>query len=362
MARNSGSGPDRNREADSVTGGVPTGYSSMASIDGGGLTSTGPGPDPRDGGGFWRNFPAMGDRVSLEAVGEVLFAPAGERQLKTLLAFTLAQLRYGGAVDAAISDAEDTLQDFLIMRGPRVLELYRHPRPFWPYFAACLKYHSLAFAKRLKNRGVHLAPAGLAPISSTPLDVLVDPAPAADARVEKEESEAAIRMAVERLDDPYRDVMRLVLAGVDNATIAQRLSIDRGLVKVRHFRARQMLAIDISLRIQTVGPLEESDILDFPVLCSALQHVAEALPPDAKAVVKRGADRTVPLSDPEKRVLLRALERTIQVLQAKVRRLPAAARVRPRRARLTSHPRADEEQLSLEIMMDALAPILARSK
>ncbi len=128
------------------------------------------------------------------------------------------------------ADAEDVAQDALLL-AYRHLASFRGEARFRTWLYRIATTTALGHLRRTRRARLHV-----------PADELrlADPAKSADAVLAEAELDALVRRAVDALDPPYRDVLRL-RADANEAEAAAQLGISVANVKIRAHRARKQL-------------------------------------------------------------------------------------------------------------------------
>jgi RNA polymerase sigma-70 factor (ECF subfamily) len=128
------------------------------------------------------------------------------------------------------ADAEDVAQDALLL-AYRHLASFRGEARFRTWLYRIATTTALGHLRRTRRARLHV-----------PADELrlADPAKTADAALAEAELDALVRRAVDALDPPYRDVLRL-RADANEAEAAAQLGISVANVKIRAHRARKQL-------------------------------------------------------------------------------------------------------------------------
>jgi RNA polymerase sigma-70 factor, ECF subfamily len=137
-------------------------------------------------------------------------------------------------------EADDATSD-VFLRLPRAIETYDRRWPFSQWLSSVTGHHCVDLLRRRQAERRHLTPAGLdyAELQSTscsPLDRLL-----------AAERGSAVRAAVARLPEIYR--RPLLLRYYDEMTyaeISEALTLSKGTVKTRIFRAKKELQRAIS--------------------------------------------------------------------------------------------------------------------
>lgn len=159
------------------------------------------------------------------------------QELKRLLWLCLRHLGVG----ATAKDAEDALQECLRL----VIRNHVGSKgPVRNYLVTIIRRYSWRMGRIIRKRAELVGPLQrIGPDGVVDIDP-PDLRPISDVQLLRKEQRTILSAAVDSLPSTYREV--IVLHYVESSTlseIANRLSITEGNVKIRLFRARQMLAI-----------------------------------------------------------------------------------------------------------------------
>jgi RNA polymerase sigma-70 factor (ECF subfamily) len=176
----------------------------------------------------WKN----GDKEAFEEIVRLYRADA-----------YLTALGFVGNAD----DAQDLSQE-AFMRVYHARKSFDADRPFYPWFYKILRNHCLNFVKRFKKKTEDIyfdnqpSQERFSSDGPTPLEAL-----------EKEEREAILHAAIDRLSDDHREIIVLKnFKGYSYKEIADILQVPIGTVMSRLYYARKMLK-GIIYEIETTG-------------------------------------------------------------------------------------------------------------